>query len=143
MHSHCALDVAKQNAEALNAEVHFFLDDILQPSSRELKSEFDIIVSNPPYVLQSDKSSLQESVLQFEPHLALFTGDNDDLIFYKAIAHFASAHLKKDGALFLEIHEKKAKEVIEIFSSAGFSSIVLKKDIGGKDRMLKTQFMDS
>ncbi len=81
---------------------------------------FDIIVSNPPYIPEKDKATMQANVLQFEPATALFVPDNDALVFYKSIAEFGKTHLNKDGNIFFEIHEDLGKEVSELLQSEGY-----------------------
>ncbi|GGH00326.1 peptide chain release factor N(5)-glutamine methyltransferase [Mucilaginibacter phyllosphaerae] len=133
-----ALHTAKQNAVINGAEVTFIEQDILE--SRELKSEsknFDIIVSNPPYVTLQDKLLMHKNVTGFEPHSALFVPEHNPLIFYEAIADFAIQHLSKNGLLFLEINENFGKETIELLSDKYFINIELRKDMSGRDRMIK------
>jgi release factor glutamine methyltransferase len=132
-----ALQVAKKNAAAQQLTIHFQLLDILSVAARQSLSPFDIIVSNPPYIPQSDKTSMAPNVLQYEPHLALFVADNDPLLFYKAIADFAITHLKKNGYLYLEIHEDMAQAVISLYRQKRFATIELRKDLQGRDRMVK------
>jgi release factor glutamine methyltransferase len=130
-----ALAVAKTNAEQNQTSIHLIHADILQQPA--LAQRFDIIVSNPPYVLHSDKTSLHERVIKHEPHLALFADEEDALVYYKAIADFAAQHLNENGILFFEIHESKGKEVTDLFISKSFRDVELRKDISGKDRMIK------
>ena len=98
---------------------------------------YDIIVSNPPYVSYSDKSTIANNVLNYEPHLAIFVPDSDALKFYNTITDIASKRLRSGGLLYFEINEHKAPEVISILKDKGFTSIELKKDLQGKDRMVK------
>jgi release factor glutamine methyltransferase len=137
--SESALEVAKENARVHHVDIQFIQQDILRwkDSDEQLQTPFDIIVSNPPYVLQSDKSSLQERVLKYEPHLALFTGTEDDLIFYRSIADYAFRNLVPDGILYLEIHERKGDDVRALLAAKGFSSVELREDMSGKERMVK------
>ena len=130
-----ALQVAKENAKNNNVAVNFIHADILQRPN--LKQAFDIIVSNPPYVLDSDKSLMYTNVLNHEPHTALFVPDKEALVFYDSIADFATTHLSQNGKLFFEINEKKGEEVLQMLLEKGFSEIQLKKDMQGKDRMVK------
>ncbi|HEU4575904.1 MAG TPA: peptide chain release factor N(5)-glutamine methyltransferase [Chitinophagaceae bacterium] len=131
-----ALQVAKQNAANLQADIRFLLLDFLDQSGWYPLPVFDIIVSNPPYVPESDQQSMQPNVLNFEPHTALFVPDNDSLVFYKAIIDFAVTHLKAGGAVYAEIHENLGAGTSRLFEAAGFS-VQLKKDMQGKDRMIK------
>jgi len=129
-----AISVATQNAIQIGVEVSFIEADILNFDS-ELK--FDVIVSNPPYIRLLEKEEMHENVLANEPHLALFVSDEDPLIFYKAIAGFAQSNLNPNGKLYLEINEYLGKETIDILSSKGFIDIELRKDMQGKDRMVR------
>jgi len=135
-----ALHVSKQNA-ALNAtRIHFIQDDILNPINRELKEEkFGIIVSNPPYVTESEKQHMLPNVLDYEPHLALFVPNDDPLIFYRAVAEFALKHSDKSVSLYLEINENLGRETVQLLKQMGFINIELRKDLSGKDRMIKSQ----
>ena len=131
-----ALNVAKQNASALQAEINFRQLDFLNEQQRNSLPSFDIIVSNPPYVPQKDKTTIHENVLNFEPHTALFVPDNDALVFYSAISDFAKTHLNENGTVYCEIHESLGKETSDLFIQNGFTT-ELKKDMQGKDRMVK------
>ncbi|MBD0332721.1 MAG: hypothetical protein ICV66_08695, partial [Chitinophagaceae bacterium] len=97
----------------------------------------DIVVSNPPYVPVKDKHHLQPNVVQHEPHTALFTPDDDPLIFYKALAEFGKERLHNGGSIYAEIHEESSSGVMQIFKEQGYSNVELRKDIQGKDRMVK------
>jgi release factor glutamine methyltransferase len=134
-----ALAVAKANAKAQHVHIHFIQQDMLQPQTLKLEpgTEFDIIVSNPPYVLHSDKPTLHERVIQYEPHLALFADEKDDLVYYLSIADYAFQFLTKGGQLFLEIHHLKGREVKQLLNNSGFIDIEVKKDMSGKDRIVK------
>ena len=132
-----ALAVAKRNADALGADVNFMQLDILGKEQRNQLPEFDIIVSNPPYVPEKDKAQMQPNVLNYEPPTALFVPDNDPLVFYKAIAVFGKTHLSPKGTIYCEIHENLGSPVEEIFSSSGYTT-ELKKDMQQKDRMIKS-----
>jgi release factor glutamine methyltransferase len=94
-------------------------------------------VSNPPYVLESDKKLMANNVLNNEPHLALFVPDDNALLFYEAIINIAVEKLHYNGLLYFEIHETKGEEIINILINKGFTSIELRKDLQGKDRMIK------
>ena len=135
--SEAALNTAKKNAIDQQLPVHFHLLDILSPGDRDQLPMFDIIVSNPPYIPQKDKDTMAANVLQYEPALALFVADDDALLFYKAIADFASVHLNKNGAIYLEIHEDKGESVINLYSQRNFSNIELRKDMQGRDRLIR------
>jgi release factor glutamine methyltransferase len=131
-----ALLVAKKNAVQLDAAVDFFLIDFLKKEEWETLSEYDIIVSNPPYIPINEKEILAKNVTDFEPEIALFVDDNDPFIFYKNISKFAKSHLKENGKIYVEVHEEYASEVKNLFEKAGFISEI-KKDIYGKERMVK------
>jgi len=132
-----ALFTATENAIALNAEIDFLLLDFLDEEKWKELEQYDIIVSNPPYVKQSEISSMHERVKEFEPHLALFVPDNDALLFYKKLSGFSVTHLHRGGSLFVEINEGLGEQVVNTFRSAGLSNIELRKDMQGKDRMIK------
>ena len=135
--SNDALALARKNAEINEVTVDFRQQDILQPETEN--GEWDIIVSNPPYIPNAEKVEIQSNVLNFEPHLALFVPDNDPLLFYRKIIEFAAMHLKAGGQLFFEIHRDRGQEVMQLLSEAGFAEIELRKDLSGNDRMLKAE----
>lgn len=132
-----SLFVATENTIALDAEVNFILLDFLDEEKWKELGMFDIIVSNPPYVKQSEKESMHDRVTSFEPYLALFVPDNDALLFYRKLSSFASQHLNPGGSLFVEINEALGDEVADLFRSTGFADVQLKKDMQGKERMIK------
>lgn len=130
-----ALSIAKENAKNNTVNIHFIEHDIF--NDIDLKNSFDLIVSNPPYVLESEKTLMNNNVLDYEPHLALFVSDKDALIYYKRIIDFSKVHLQKDGLLFLEINEQKSVEIKELLENNGFENVLIKKDMQGKNRMVK------
>jgi len=132
-----ALKTAKQNAGLNNVDVTFINDDILNIKSKIENSKFEIIISNPPYVTLHDKTQMHTNVTDFEPHTALFVPENDPLIFYKAIANFAAKNLTSDGLLFFEINESLGNETIELLKDKGFKNIELRKDMSGRNRMIR------
>jgi release factor glutamine methyltransferase len=136
-----ALHVAKKNARDNSTEIHFLHLDFLDEAQQKTLPQFDIIVSNPPYIPLSDKHSMHANVTAFEPHTALFVEDNDALIFYKAIAGFAKTHLNENGRVFVEMHEKQASDVKKLFSFMGFDTVEIRKDMQQKDRMLKATML--
>jgi release factor glutamine methyltransferase len=140
--SEAALQVAKKNAETIGVDVNFLLVDFLNKEKRNHLSSFDIVISNPPYVPEKDKQQMQSNVLNYEPHTALFVPDNDALVFYKAIAEFGKDHLNPDGAIYTEIHEDLGEAVSGLFKSAGYIT-ELKKDMQGKERMIKAEIAGS
>ncbi len=132
-----ALDTAKGNALINQVEVGFIHDDILNPVSVANDRKFDIIVSNPPYITENEKQEMHQNVLAHEPHTALFVSNEKPLIFYEAIAEFAKKHLCDGGSLFFEINEYLGEQSVEMLTVKGFTDIVLRKDMQGKDRMIK------
>jgi release factor glutamine methyltransferase len=132
--SEMALKVAKENATINEVKIAFIQQNILQSHSLR---KVDVIVSNPPYVLESEKQKMQANVLQYEPHLALFTADKEPLLFYKKIGNLAAKSLNCGGKLYFEINEQYGAEISEMLSKIGFVDIALKKDINDKDRMIK------
>ncbi len=132
-----ALLVAEENNRLLQTRVTFFKHDILTENLSANK--YDVIVSNPPYISLDEKETMCSNVLNYEPHLALFVSGDDDLIFYRKIAEQSLHTLKPKGKLFLEINEAKGKEVVEILTDFGFTNIELRKDLSGKDRMVKAE----
>jgi release factor glutamine methyltransferase len=135
-----ALVMAKLNAAINDVDIQFIQENILnaQTWNNEIKStEFDIIVSNPPYVRKLEQEQMRENVLNNEPHLALFVNNEDPLQFYKAIAEYALNNLKMNGVLYFEINEYLGNQMIQLLENYNFSSIELKQDIFGKDRMIK------
>ena len=129
-----ALETAKKNAEINKVEVEFLHQSILE--TEDLKQEFDIIVSNPPYVRNLEKQEIKKNVLEYEPHLALFVEDNDPLIFYRKIAQLAQKNLSDNGKLYFEINQYLGKETSELLQDLGFQKIELIKDVYGNDRMI-------
>lgn len=132
-----ALNVARLNADNLHTQVDFVPLDFLDEQQRQQLPKFDVIISNPPYVPLKDKSSMAPHVLNYEPHLALFVPDNDALVFYRAIALFAKKHLHHNGHVYVETHESLAQEVAQLFVQNGLKEVSVKKDLQGKERMVK------
>ncbi|MGI6047061.1 MAG: peptide chain release factor N(5)-glutamine methyltransferase [Petrimonas sp.] len=132
-----AIEIAQKNAQKNDVEVFFLEKDILQESVSDEK--FDIIVSNPPYVTEFEKTKMQENVLNFEPHMALFVPDNNALIFYEKIANFALTNLNRGGKLFFEINREKGKDIVRLLKAKGFKNIERKRDISGNERMIKAE----
>ena len=129
-----ALLLAKENARINRVEVNFLKQDIFKTTTLP---KVDLIVSNPPYILDKEKELMLDNVIDNEPHLALFVPDNNPLLFYKKIAELAFVNLPENGLLFFEINEQFGNETIEMLTKIGFVDIELKKDINDKDRMLK------
>jgi release factor glutamine methyltransferase len=130
-----ALKVAKRNANLNEVAISFILKNILE--TENLEQQYDIIVSNPPYVRNLEKEEISKNVLDYEPHLALFVEDNDALLFYRKIAQLAKESLTKNGQLFFEINQYLGKETVALLEQLGFQNIELKKDFKGNDRMIK------
>lgn len=133
-----ALFTATENAVAHDTEIDFLLLDFLDEQKWDELGQFDIIISNPPYIKQNEMSTMHDRVTSFEPHLALFVPGNDPLLFYKKISDFSLKHLNPGGSLFVEINETSGNDVIDLFKTKGFATAELKKDMQGKDRMIKT-----
>ena len=129
-----ALEVARENSRLNGTQVEFCKADILNADS---DCRFDVIVSNPPYVMESEKSQMEDTVLEFEPHLALFVSDSDPLLFYKAIAAFGHRTLNTGGRLYFEINPLLVEEMKEMLMSAGYHDVEVRNDIFGKPRMIK------
>ena len=130
-----ALATAQKNAEINKVQVTFINKNILETT--DLEQQFDIIVSNPPYVRNLEKEEIKKNVLDNEPHLALFVQDNDALIFYRKIAELAQENLSENGQLFFEINQYLGQEMMELLEEMNFKNIELRKDIYGNDRMMR------
>ncbi len=129
-----ALATAQKNAERNKVNINFVHQNILE--TLNLGQEFDIIVSNPPYVRNLEKKEIKKNVLANEPHLALFVEDDNALVFYRKIAGLARQHLSLNGQLYFEINQYLGKEMIELLRNMDFKDIELRKDIYGNDRMI-------
>jgi len=132
--SSSALEVAQHNAKINDVDIKFLTFDVF---TSKFNNKYDLIVSNPPYVLEKEKRSIDPNVLEYEPHLALFVPNNNPLKFYERIITLASKSLNEGGVLFFEINEKYGQKISTSLQRAGFVDIELKKDINDKDRMLK------
>ena len=130
-----ALEVARENSRQNGTDVEFRKVDILSAPACDCR--FDVIVSNPPYVLESEKARMEDTVLAFEPHTALFVPDNDALLFYRAIAEFGKTSLTPGGRLYFEINPLKAQDMELMLSAAGYHNVELRSDIFGKLRFIK------
>jgi release factor glutamine methyltransferase len=133
-----ALATAQKNANLNNVTITFISQNILD--TKDLNQEFDIIVSNPPYVRNLEKEEIKKNVLDNEPHLALFVENNDALLFYRIIAELAQKNLKKPGELYFEINQYLGKETTDLLEKMSFMQIELRKDIYDNDRMIKAVF---
>ncbi|MDX9882757.1 MAG: peptide chain release factor N(5)-glutamine methyltransferase [Prolixibacteraceae bacterium] len=137
--SEACLQLAHENAMLNQTEVSFFRMDILQPITNATHQQHDVLVSNPPYVCESEKTRMQANVLDYEPGLALFVPDSDPLLFYRAILFFAEHALSPKGRIFWEINEALSTECTRLLNDSGYTNIRLRKDIHGKDRMISAQ----
>jgi release factor glutamine methyltransferase len=131
-----ALTVAKENALLNKATVTLLKSDMLK-FDYEAVNNTDIIVSNPPYVRESEKNYMNKNVIDFEPHLALFVSDSDPLVYYRSILNVAEKILRKGGKVYFEINEAMGKSMFELFESFGYSSVQVVHDINGKERIIK------
>lgn len=133
--SPAALVVANQNNQALKAGVETRLQDVFEDTAAD-GAPFDVIVSNPPYVMDSEKMEMQHNVLDFEPHTALFVSDSDPLLFYRRISELGLKRLKKGGRIYFEINSLLGPETAELVSKIGYTDVRLIKDLFGKDRIV-------
>ena len=136
-----ALKTAILNAERLNiSNVTFVHKDILESQNERFEhpnvDNFDIIVSNPPYIMHKEKSEMSANVLDYEPHLALFVPDSDPLLFYRAIGNYGLKNLRHGGRLYFEINAALGRETCQLLESLGYRDIILRKDLNGLDRMI-------
>ncbi len=136
-----ALKIARQNNEINGLNVSFFQADILNWQKHDWP-DFDVIVSNPPYVTESEKKLMHKNVLDFEPPNALFVDDTDSLVFYRTIAQFALEKLSPNGKIYFEINENFGEETKKLFADFGFTQIVILTDIHGKNRFAKAEKPD-
>ena len=132
-----AIEIAQKNSVHLDLNINFIQLDILNEHLWSKLANYDIIVSNPPYIAQEEKKHMTSSVLDYEPHLALFVDDSDALLFYRKIAELAKKNLKENGKLYFEINQYLGKETVELLENLGFNDVVLKKDIYGNDRIIQ------
>lgn len=131
-----ALQIARENGRKNSLDVNFFQADILSWENYEWRN-FSLIVSNPPYVRESEKGVMSDNVLKYEPETALFVPDSDPLLFYRRIAEFAQRHLEENGWLYFEINEAFGNETHRLLENAGFCSVETKHDLSGKARMIR------
>lgn len=134
-----ALAIAAGNAHRLGASVRFEHQDAL--SAPDDEERWDVIVSNPPYICDRERADMSDNVLSYEPELALFVPDSDPLLFYRAIAHYASKALKPGGRLLFETNTAYAHEVAQVMADEGFTAIEVRNDCFGKPRMVKGAFI--
>jgi release factor glutamine methyltransferase len=131
-----ALEVAAENAQNAGVKINFFSFDMLNGQSK-LPGRYDVMVSNPPYVREGEKVFMRRNVLDYEPCAALFVSDDDPLKYYRSIALLARKYLNEGGSLYLEINEKFPQEVVKLLKNAGLYAVEIKRDLGGKSRMVK------
>lgn len=129
-----ALDVARENAQQLGANVNFVKQDALNAKP---EGEWDVIVSNPPYICEKEKKDMAVNVLEHEPHTALFVPDADPLLFYRAITRLAVQTLNKGGRLYFEINPIYADDTCRMMQAEGMTAVELRSDMYGKQRMAK------
>jgi release factor glutamine methyltransferase len=134
-----ALQIAGKNAERNGCNIRFVHHDIFQKTELPLVPEYDMIVSNPPYIRESEKKEMHKNVLDYEPPEALFVPDNDPLVFYKAILGFSCIHLSSTGLLYLEINEQFGPEIRSLLMTREFNRVEVIKDINGKDRFIRAE----
>lgn len=131
-----ALKMAQKNASNNAVDVHFKQVDILNATTKKETQDFDIIVSNPPYIPLHQKNEMHGNVLEYEPHLALFVSDEEPFIFYESTADFAMINLKSGGSIYFEINAFYGKEVVALLEKKGFKDVILIQDLNGKDRFV-------
>lgn len=138
--SAAALMVARANASNLGLQVDFFKADI---GTVTLVRQYDVLVSNPPYVRESERAQMKPNVLEYEPDMALFVSNQDPLLFYRYLGQLGLQSLTPDGALYLEINEYLGKETVALLRELGYRQIELRPDLFGKDRMIKARLNES
>ena len=134
--SNKALTIARTNSKEYAPNITFIEGDALADFNTLFDESFDVVVSNPPYIPQSDVTQMRRNVLDYEPPTALFVPDNDPLLFYRSIAHTAKEILKHGGKLYFEIYELLSSEMIDMLTNEGYSDITLRDDFRGKPRMI-------
>ncbi len=133
-----ALQIAKENAESNGAKVTFVQDDVLHPTSDYFNRPADLVVSNPPYVCDSERAAMEANVLDWEPDKALFVPDDDSLRFYRQILALAKKQLNPGGQVWFEINERMGEEMIVLCREMGFTNVEVLEDFAGKPRFVKT-----
>ena len=128
--------MAQENAQLNNLELQAIVQDIFAWQSTE---QFDLIVSNPPYIPHKEAALMQENVLAHEPHMALFVADQTPLLFYEQLAQIAISNLQTKGLVVLEVHENLAQQTLALFDQAYFSRREIHRDLQGKERMILAQ----
>ena len=133
-----ALQISKENAESNGAKVTFVQDDVMNPTSVYFTQPVDLVVSNPPYVCDSERATMENNVLDWEPEKALFVPDDDPLRFYRQILTLAKNQLNPDGQVWFEINERMGEELVSLCREMGFSNAEVLEDFAGKPRFVKT-----
>jgi release factor glutamine methyltransferase len=134
-----ALSLAKENSKLTNLDVEFIHADVLNINEGFSDKKWDCIISNPPYIPSNERESIAENVLNFEPEISLFVENENPIIFYEAIVKYAKSNLSENGFLFFEIHPDFSAEISDLLKLKGFINIELRKDLQGKNRMIKAQ----
>ena len=134
-----ALSLAKENSKLTNLDVEFIHADVLNINRDLLDQKWDCIISNPPYIPSNERESIAENVLNFEPEISLFVENENPIFFYEAIVKYAKSNLSENGFLFFEIHPDFSAEISDLLKLKGFINIELRKDLQGKNRMIKAQ----
>lgn len=137
--SEAALATAQRNAAALGANVSFEKVDLLLTDYSVIPKNWDLILSNPPYIPMEERDQVESTVKDFEPLMALFVSGNDPLIFYRKIAHLATTHLHPEGRCYVEINRSFGSQILDIFKGAGFLDVQLFKDISGNERIIRAK----
>ncbi len=132
-----ALQIAKENAESNGAKVTFVHDDVMNPTSDYFNQPVDLVVSNPPYVCDSERAAMEANVLDWEPEKALFVPDDDPLRFYRQILALAKNQLNPDGQVWLEINERKGEEMLSLSREMSFTNAEVFEDFAGKFRFCR------
>ena len=131
--------MASENGRCSGLDVHWIQGDIFNEATRYGVERFDLIVSNPPYVLNSERTKMNTNVLEFEPAEALFVEDSEPLVYYNTIASLSRKHLKEGGIVWVEINEQFGNETALIFERAGFQHVTILKDIHEKERFIRAE----
>ena len=132
-----ALEVARENAKRTNVNVSFEQVDVFNVQRSTFNVQWNIIVSNPPYICNKEREAMDDNVLEHEPHTALFVPDDDPLLFYRAIAQFGQTALKEDGWLYFEINPLYAQDICDMLSLMSYHDIEIREDQYGKQRMIR------
>ena len=132
-----ALKIAKENAESNDVKVTFVQDDVLNPTSEFFNQPVDLVVSNPPYVCDSERASMEANVLDWEPENALFVPDNDPLLFYRQILRLAKNQMISNGQVWFEINERMGEEMLQLCHEMGFAEAEIILDYAEKPRFVR------